>query len=121
MTILTEGQHTGEFLLSESHGTRSREAVNVVAATDLAPGTVLGIVASTGDYTPFNPDAQTGEQTAKAILWDACEADSSGLEATVIARDAEVNGAELVWPADIEAGEKTAAIAHLAAVGLIVR
>ena len=121
MTILTEGQHAGEFLVSEATGTRARAAVTVAAATDLAPGTVLGIVTGTGFYTAFNQDAQTGEQTAKAILWDACEADSSGVTAAVIVRDAEVNGAELVWPDDIEAGEKTTAIAQLAAVGIIVR
>lgn len=121
MTLLTEGQHAGEFLVSEATGTRARAAVTVVAASDLAPGTVLGMVTGTGVYTAFNPDAQTGEQTAIAILWDACEANSAGVAAAAIVRDAEVNGAELVWPDDLEAGEQTAALAQLAAVGIIVR
>jgi len=121
MTILTEGQHAGEFLISEASGTRSRAQVTLVTSVDLAPGAVLGQIAGTGFYTAFDPHASSGAETAVAILWDAASADSAGVPATVIARDAEVNGGELVWPEDLEAGEQTAAIAQLAAVGLIVR
>ncbi len=42
MPSLTEGQHTGEFILSESAGSRSREAVTVLLAQVLLAGHVLG-------------------------------------------------------------------------------
>ena len=78
MTLLTEGQHAGEFLVSEASGTRARAAVTVVAATDLAPGTVLGMVTGTGVYTAFNPQSPVpaavsptgrGAVTASRMPW----------------------------------------------------
>jgi hypothetical protein len=42
MTVLTEGLHTGEFVLSLAPGYRSRENVVVASGQNLGPGTVLG-------------------------------------------------------------------------------
>jgi len=43
MNALNEGMHTGEYLISEAHGMRSREAIVVVqTGVALAAGTVLG-------------------------------------------------------------------------------
>jgi hypothetical protein len=49
------------------------------------------------------------------------DATSADVEAVVYVRDCEVNGNEITWPSDIEAAEKTAAIAQLATLGIIVR
>ncbi|MCP4618507.1 MAG: head decoration protein, partial [Bradyrhizobium sp.] len=49
---------------------------------------------------------------------DATAADKA---AVYHARDAEVKGLALTWPAGISAPNKTAAIAALAALGIIVR
>lgn len=38
MTVLTEGAHTGEFLISEASGTRSREIITLPASTTLEVG-----------------------------------------------------------------------------------
>lgn len=223
MTTLTEGQHAGEFMISEAVGTRSRETIAIGRSQTLAAGQVLALLpANTGavtvgagaftgtgngtctlsdpaygagvqegtytvrlleaaaaggnwevrrpdgsidgyavvgtEYTGqvqftladgstdfsnaaqwtiavaignatnankwvgFDQDLSDGSEVAAAILWDAVTtgAAADGV-AVAIVRDAEVNGAELVWPADIEAGEQTAAIAQLAAHGIIVR
>ncbi len=42
MASLTEGQHPGEFILSESPGSRSREAVTVLSGQNLKAGHVVG-------------------------------------------------------------------------------
>jgi len=42
MTVLTEGRHAAEHLVSEANGYRSREAIIVASGADLDPGTVLG-------------------------------------------------------------------------------
>lgn len=122
MTVLTEGNHRAEFLVSEANGTRSREIVTVISATALEPGTVLALQ-DDSYYVQLDEDATSSDiSVAVAVLYDAVDADSSdGLPAVAIVRDAEVNGAELIWPTGISAGDKTTAIAQLAAAGIIVR
>ena len=122
MTVLTEGNHRAEFLVSEANGTRSREIVTVISATALEPGTVLALQ-DDSYYVPLDEDATSSDiSVAAAVLYDAVDADSSdGLPAVAIVRDAEVTGAELIWPTGISAGDKTTAIAQLAAAGIIVR
>lgn len=122
MTVLTEGNHRAEFLVSEANGTRSREIVTVLSATALEPGTVLALQ-DDSYYVALDEDATSSDiSVAVAVLYDAVDADSSdGLPAVAIVRDAEVNGAELIWPTGISAGDKTTAIAQLAAAGIIVR
>lgn len=45
MSSLTEGQHAGEFLLSEAEGDRSRESITVLSGQTLEAGEVVGKVA----------------------------------------------------------------------------
>jgi len=42
MTTLTEGQHAGEFIVSEANGSRSRDKVTVLSGQNLKAGAVLG-------------------------------------------------------------------------------
>lgn len=119
MTTLTEGMHAGEFLVSEANGTRSREIATLTSGQDLEAGTVVATVSA--KLVAFDQDGADGSETITGILYDGVDASGADQPCVVIVRDAEVNGAELVWPADIEAGEKTTAIAALAALGIIVR
>jgi hypothetical protein len=121
MTTLTEGQHSLEFVVSEANGARSRKIGTLITGQNLAAGTVLGVITASGKYTQFDQDAATGEEAAAGVLAYACDATSADASCVIIARDAEVNGAELVWPGDIEVGEKATAIASLASAGIIVR
>lgn len=43
MTTLTEGQHTGEFIVSEANGSLSREAIILAAGQAYQAGLVLGV------------------------------------------------------------------------------
>jgi len=45
MTVLTEGQHQGEFLVSEGNGSISREVGTLTAGTAYKDGDVLKLVA----------------------------------------------------------------------------
>ncbi|MBA1379780.1 head decoration protein [Pseudomonas brassicacearum] len=69
MTIKLEPMHAGEFLLSEGAGNISRESINVAAGPALNPGQVLGLIAATGEFAPYDPTAEDGTQTAVAILF----------------------------------------------------
>jgi len=90
MTILNEGRHTGEFLISEANGRQSREVVTLAEGNTLGPGAVLSRItlgaataapagagtegANTGNgtltldaTTPLLAGAQAGVYTIRAI------------------------------------------------------
>jgi len=66
--MLTEGKRTGEFLLSDE-GSLSRGKGVVAAGHDLAAGTIMGQVATSGEYVPYLDTATDGSEVAAAILY----------------------------------------------------
>jgi hypothetical protein len=90
MTTITETSHTAEFLVSESAGGRSREAVTVVSGQDLDAGAVLGKLtkrqaaaaipsnAGTGSGAmtalTFGPDVQVGDYVITLLATSATSA-----------------------------------------------
>lgn len=113
--MLTEGKHTGEFLLSEGEGQISRDKVTIVANSgDLVPGTVLGVITASGKYAPYVDAHADGTQAAKAVLYAHVPASAADQPAVVIARYAEVMGSMLT-------GSDANGVADLAGVGIIVR
>lgn len=121
MAVFTEGRHTAEFLVSEANGHRSREKVTVASGADLPAGTVVGKLTSGGEHKAITPGTSDGAQNAAGILFKGTRTASASEEATIIARDAEVNAAHLVWPAGISDNNRNTAIAALAVLGIIVR
>lgn len=120
MTVLTEGRYTGEFLVSEASGARSRDEITVVAGSNqLGPGRILGKLTASGKYAPYNPEGSDGSQTVAGILYAAVDA-SGDVQAVAITRDAEVNAAELDWGA-LNAGQIAAGRAGLVALGIVPR
>lgn len=112
---LTEARRTGEFLISEANGTRSREPITVdAAAASLAAGTVLGKVTATGQYVAYSNVAVDGSEVAAGILYAAVDATAADAPGVIIARDAEVAEVHLT-------GIDAAAKVDLAALGIIVR
>jgi len=98
MATLSEGQHAGEFLISEANGHLSREAVTVANGETLQPGHVLGQVTASGEYKEYDPGNADGSETAVAVCFDHVDASGGAVSgAAIIARLAEVNSAELVW------------------------
>lgn len=81
----------------------------------------ITVAAGSGKYVAFDQDGTDGRQHAAGILFRDTDATSADADATAIVRDATVTAAELVWPSDIEAGEKTAALSELAALSIIAR
>ena len=121
MAALNEGKHRGEFLHSEANRTISREQVTVAQSVVLSAGTVMGMVTATSKYKILAPAATDGTQNASAILFDNVDASVADSLATIIARQAEVNGSEIVWPAGITAPQIATATAALAANGIRIR
>lgn len=129
MTVLIEGRHPGEFLLSEANGQRSRAQMTIAPGSGvIAPGAVLGCYASganAGQYAlapAAAGDPDLGHHVAIAVALYGCDATVSPRTIAVIQRDAEVNGNSLSFaPSVDDAAKRAAKAAQLAAVGIIVR
>jgi hypothetical protein len=122
MTEFTEGRHPGEAILSEASRARSRDNITIPAGTGVVePGTVLG-VDSNGNYVPSTVAVADGAETAMAMNIHGVDATDAAVAVAAITRDAELNGACLVFEATVDTdAEKQAKIDELAAVGIIVR
>jgi len=123
MTILTEGPHTGGFLIWEVLRDFTRETVTLASGTGkLAPGTVLGKLTTGGKYTGLAPAATNGSQNAAGILWDAVDATDADAPGVVILRGpAIVSRHEIVWPDGATEAQIATGITALATLGLILR
>lgn len=121
MTILVDGKHTAEFIVSEASGYRSRQEVTVtVPSGGLEAGTIVGKITATGKYVRHAAGASNGSETEAGILF-AGFTETGDTNATIIARDAEVVGSDLTYEDGADAAQITASNDALAAIGLIVR
>lgn len=121
MAQLNETRGTANFLVSEANGMyRSRDVGTVVggSAPGLLPGTILGKLTSGGNFVTYNPAGSDGSQTIAGILFEAAV---GTVKKTVITRDAEVNGAHLIYQVGANDAAKATANAALKALGIIVR
>jgi len=121
MTTLTEGRHAAEFVLSEAMGNRSRDNATIVATQTILAGSVLGRITANGNYGTLVPGGTGGGEIGSGIALYPITTGATVDKVSIIARDAEVNGKLLVWPAGITGPQQTTAIADLAKLGIIVR
>ena len=123
MSILTETNHAGGFLVWEVLRDYTRETVTIASgAGKLEPGTVLGKITTGGKFTKLTPAATNGSQNAAGILWagvDASAEDSPGV--VVLRGPALVNRHEIIWPEGATEAQITAATTALGALGIILR
>ena len=119
---LTEGQHTGEFIIAEPEPKISRKTVTVTvdAATKLEPGHVLAKLSATGKYVEYDNAGSDGSEAAAGILYGECDNSAGGapadFTAVVLTRLAAVRKADLQWNSGVDASGKTAAYTDLEAV-----
>ncbi len=122
MPFLTEARHSGEYIISESEGSRSRDQVTLTANPTVYPaGLVLGQITATGKYVPHAPGASDGSQNAKAILFAPAPISATDTQVTVHARACEVADISLTYAAGITAPQKLAAQTALIAASVVVR
>ncbi|MEK8080710.1 head decoration protein [Pseudomonas sp. XK-1] len=68
MTIKTEGVYTGEFLLSEANGSRSREEVVIAAGSGiLKAGTLIALITAANALTPTANGSNIGNGTIGSV------------------------------------------------------
>jgi len=90
-------------------------------AEDFDIGDIFTIDVIIGEYAIHNPAESDGTETAKAILWDNVDASSAEQDCTVVARDCEVNEAELTFKSGMTEVQKATALTALKSVGIITR
>ncbi|AEJ12325.1 MULTISPECIES: head decoration protein [Pseudomonas] len=94
-TIHQEPVHAGEFLLSEGAGKISREAINIVAGPAMVAGQLLGLVTASGEFAPYNPEAEDGSENAVCILFAPLGESDVSRRGRAVVRLAEVTEALL--------------------------
>lgn len=126
MTTLTMNPRTGEFLLSEAMGTRSRDQVSLAATTSYIPAGTVMAKATDGSWAPYADPvaaaegAGTGTTTAAAtpsevgVLYRGAQINTDTQPAVMVTRDAELDQVLLIGLTDTASG-------LLAAQGLILR
>jgi hypothetical protein len=126
MATLTKIQSNASFIVSESSGYRSRDAVTVTvpASTTYAAGTLLGKITASGKYVRHAAGATDGSENEAGVLYETLvNTTGSGVDnaSVSMARDAEVNGSELTYEVGADAAQITASNLALKALGIIVR
>ena len=123
MSILTETNHAGGFLVWEVLRDYTRDTVTIASgAGKLEPGTVLGKITTGGKFTKLTPAATNGSQNAAGILWAGVDASAADAPGVVILRGpALVNRHEIIWPEGASEAQITTATTALGALGVILR
>jgi hypothetical protein len=122
MTAITNDLTLGDLLKYEEENLYSRDQVTVVSGQILKLGTVIGRVSATQKIKALDPSATDGSEVAAGVVLQSI--DASAAEKTnglIVSRQAIVADHALIWPAVITTEEKTAAIAQLEAIGVLVR
>ncbi|QGM07083.1 head decoration protein [Stenotrophomonas maltophilia] len=116
MEISLAGTRTGEFLLSEAGGERSRELIRLPAGQGmLSAGTLL---------KADNTVAANGTDAVKVLygpIDTGIDSTALAVKGAAIARDAEVFGEKLGWASGVTADQKLLAALSLAESGIITR
>lgn len=122
MTTFTEGFEISDVLKREFDPLHNREEVVIASGNNLKTGAVLGKIAASGKYAPYDDNNADGTQAAVAILLEDVDASAADARGVILARGpAVVNDKRLVWAGSVLAAEKITAAADLAALGIVIR
>lgn len=119
MSMKIEPVRTGEYLVSEANGSRSRDE-GILASGKLVAGTVLALNTN-GDYVQLDPAATDGTEVAKAILYSSTDATLEPKPIVTHTRACEVSRELLTFPEAATDVQISAALADLEARGVIAR
>ena len=122
MPVLHEPVHLSDLLKYEAPNLYSRDEVIVAAAQTLALGAVVGRVTATREIAAIDPTANDGRENVAGVLIEAVvTAATERKRSVIVSRHAVVFGGALVLPATLTPEQTAAALAQLAALGIVVR
>jgi len=118
MSSTTEPNYLSDLLLVEGKPGLTKDNV-IITAGSYAMGTVLARVS--GKYLPVDPAGTGAAKVSRAVLVEAVNASAADKPGVVIARNAAVDAAFLVWPVGISDSAKATALDELDARGIVAR
>lgn len=137
LTCIAAATNAGRFQVVDPNGVALEDAVVAVAyannhlaftiadgAADFVVGDVFTITVPAGTlrYVELDTSGVDGSQVAAGVLMAAVTtAVSTTATEAIVARDAELNLAEITWPTGISDANKAIATADLKAAGIILR
>ncbi len=122
MPVLHEPANLADLLKYEAPNLYSRDEVVVAASQTLALGAVVGRVTATREIVALDPAANDGREIAAGVLIEAVTTTATERRRSVIvSRHAIVFGGALVFAPTLTAEQTAAALAQLAALGVLVR
>jgi len=121
MPVQNESNYLGDWLKFEEDNLYSRDEVTVASGQNLATGTVVGIITTSGKVTQLAPAANDGSENAAGVLLNAVDASAGDQPGVIIARHAICSDEGLTWPGSITAPQKAAALSQLKTLGILVR
>ena len=122
MSVLHEPMTLGDLLKYEAPNLYSRDEVVVASNQVLALGAVVGRVTATREIVALDPTASDGRETVAGVLIEAVTTSATERRRSVIvARHATVFGGALVLPTSLTSEQTAAALAQLAALGVLIR
>lgn len=123
MIAISEGPNLGDLLKYEEDCLNySREVATVAAGQNLRLGAVVGRDTLSGKLKGLDPAASDGSQNPVGILLGNVDASLIDVDdALLLNRHAVVASNAVIWPVEISTGEKAAATASLASIGILIR
>ena len=122
MSVITNELTLGDLLKYEEENLYSRDQVTVLSGQNLKLGAVIGRVSATQKVKALDPSATDGSEVAAGVVLQSIDASSAEkTNGLIVSRQAIVADHALIWPSAITTEEKTAAIAQLEAIGVLVR
>jgi hypothetical protein len=119
MAVKTETNTLGDGIKWEGSNDYSRQKVTVLSGQSLSLLEVVGKVTASGKVVALDPDGLDGSENAAGIMVGAVDASLADKPGVAIVREAMIASANLVWPAEISAGDKATALADLEALGVV--
>jgi hypothetical protein len=91
--------------------------------TAFVPGDsfVVTVASGSGKYKAWSPAAVDGSQVPAAILFATTDVTNVDKQVTVVARQAEVNQSELIFPTGMSAAQIASCVAQLKNIGILAR
>lgn len=108
-----------DLLLWESGELYCRNRVALAAGTAYQIGHVVAVNGS--KYQPFDPAGTGTVKKAAAVVLAYVDATAVDAQGPIVERAVVVATDQLIWPAGITDAQKTAAMADLAAAGIVCR
>lgn len=122
MPVLHEPANLADLLKYEAPNLYSRDEVVVAASQTLALGAVVGRLTATREIVALDPAANDGREIAAGVLLEAITtAATERRRSVIVARHATVFGGALVFAPTLTSEQTAAALAQLAALGVLVR